>query len=186
VDNWSSEWYSPPSRWTQNGGLSWTDNNNRTPYTWDYNYYGFLTFPSNGSLVLNTAIPESNTNDYEINSTLGLKSGYGTYIHFVRTSSAAVQAGSGSYISAEIAMPAVFQQTGVATLNINQCINGTVTRLAQSEIIATDGMQFRTVVFGTNFWVFINDQMVAALTISLTSGNGVSEDTRFRQAVVSP
>jgi RHS repeat-associated protein len=174
VENWYS-WNSGSfgNSWSTNGGWAETFNPNyaQIPGTWDYYIGGFLTFSSSGSMGLIPAISGPNPNDYEVNSTLGLKSGYGTYINFMRASSTSVVAGQGSYISAEIVMPASFQQTGTATLNINQCVNGTVTRLAQTEILATDGMQFRTVVFGTNLWVFLNDQMVAALTIPLTTGN---------------
>ena len=46
--------------------------------------------------------------------------GGGTYIHFFRTSGGTVQAGSGSYVSAEIVVPGGFTSPGAATLNINK------------------------------------------------------------------
>ena len=65
-------------------------------------------------------------NDYEVTSTLALNSGGGTYIHFFRMSSGTVESGSGSYISVELVIPSGFTSPGSATLNINQCVSGTV------------------------------------------------------------
>jgi hypothetical protein len=82
-----------------------------------------------GSIISNTAVSGSAT-DYEAASTLAVTAGGGTYIHFLRTSANTLVAGSGSYLSAEIVVPAGFTSPGTATLNINQCTSGSITLLA--------------------------------------------------------
>ena len=128
--------YEPPddSRWVWNGTAATT-----VTYTPTTTYE--LAFPGAGGSFMSrtpiagmsrTPIAGPNPNDYEVKSSLGLKAGGGTYIQFVRADSALVQPGAGSYLSAEIAMPAAFSGTGIATLNLNQCVSGTVTQLAST------------------------------------------------------
>ncbi len=166
TDGWSG--YAPiGSRWAQNGSPTLTYNGPPS-----YSPYVNLAFPgTGGSLIDVVPLSGSNPNDYEVQSTLGLKAGGGTYIQFLRAGSNAVQAGTGSYVSAEIVMPPAFTGTGTATLNVNQSVNGVLTQLASTSITATDGMTFRTVIFGSNLWIFVNNVRVVTQTVSASSGN---------------
>ena len=149
---------SDSTRWSTNGSPSFTS-------------LGVTFSSAGGSLISIPAISGASSSDYEVNSTLALKSGGGTYIHFFRTSSGTVPAGWGRYRSAEIDFPGGFTSPGTATLNINQCTSGTVTLLASASVTATDGMTFRTVIFGGSLWVFFNNVLVANQTLSATTGN---------------
>src|SRR4051794_39059135 len=76
--------------WTSNGGPSFTP--------------AGVTFSTTGSLIYTTAVSGASRYDYEIHTTLALKSGGGTYIHFLRADSQSDTAGTGNYASAELAM----------------------------------------------------------------------------------
>ncbi len=133
---------SDTTRWSSNGSPS-------------YGSYGAnFSGSGGGSLISTPAISGSNSSDYEVTSTLALNSGGGTYIHFFRTSGGTVESGSGSYFSAEIVVPSSFTSPNAVTLNIKQCVNGTVTLLGSTLISAANGMTFRTIIFGSYLWVF--------------------------------
>ena len=97
-----------------------------------------------------------------MNTTLALNSGGGTYIHFFRTNSGAVQSGSGTYISAELVIPSGFSSPGAATLNIKgkQSVNGSVFQFGSTSVTASNGMTMRTVIWGQKLWIFINNVQV--------------------------
>ena len=160
-------------------------------YTYDYsknpvvadstrwNTNGTVTFGSGGasfssgggSLIDLPTISGANPNDYEIISTLYVAAGDygGTFIHFMRASSSTVVSGSGSYVSAELAVP----NTGQLTLKINSCVSGVVTTLSTvSNIRGLATVTFRTVIWGTNLWVFVNGKLLAMQPLpSATPGN---------------
>jgi hypothetical protein len=162
------------NRWSSNGSPS-------------YGSYGVNFSGPGGSLISIPGISvenpttgqltSSNSSDYEVSSTLALKSGGGTYIHFLRASSGTVVSGAGSYISVEIVIPSNFTSPGAATLNVNQCINGTITQLGSVSITAADGMGLRTVITGSTVLVFTTvsaqetNWLVWFGTASVTSGN---------------
>jgi hypothetical protein len=144
--------------------------------TWSWATNGSVTTgpPANfsgtgGSIISNTAVSGTAT-DYEAASTLTLAGGGGTYIHFLRTSANTV-AGSGSYLSAEIVVPSGFTSPGAATLNINQCTSGSITLVASTSITATNGMTFRTILWGGNLWVFVSGTRVLVQSVSASGGN---------------
>jgi hypothetical protein len=60
----------------------------------------------------------------------------------------------------------------MGTLNINQCVNGTVTQLASTSISVSNGMTLRTVIFGTSLWVYDGtNTLIAMQTVPLTTGS---------------
>jgi RHS repeat-associated protein len=152
--------YSDTTRWSSNGGPSYGSNG--------VNFSG-----SGGSLISIPAISGVNSSNYEVTSTLTITGGGGTYIHFFWTSGGTVQAGSGSYVSAEIVIPGGFTSPGNATLNINQCVSGTVTNLSSSSITATNGMTFRTVLVGHVLDIYgSNNELIGGIGIAtLSTGN---------------
>jgi hypothetical protein len=133
----------------------------------------YTTF-SGGSFIFNPPVSGTNPNDYEVRSTLYLNGGGGTYIHFLRANSSSVQPGTGSYISAEVVVPNTLTSYTMGTLNVNQCINGTVTQLAGTGISITNGMTLRTVIFGGNLWIYDStNTLILALNLPmpLTTGS---------------
>ena len=147
-----------PSQWAINGGPSFTAPG--------------VTFGGNGgSMMLTATVPGASPYDYEINTTLALKSAGGVYIHFVRASSGSDVAGTGNYVSAEIDVPTPFNSPGLATLNINQCTNGSVTNLSSTVVTINDGMTLRSVAFGQTLFVYINNLLVFSGT-PLSVGSG--------------
>ena len=140
------------TRWSSNGSPSFSS-------------LGVTFSGSGGSLI--SSIPISvesggSQNDYEVNTTLALNSGGGTYIHFFRTNSGAVQSGSGTYLSAELVVPSGFSSPGAATLNIKgkQSVNGSVIQFGSTSVTASNGMTMRTVIWGQKLWIFINNVQV--------------------------
>lgn len=143
------------------------------------------------SIIYGTAVSGANPNDYEVASTIEAYSG-ATFIHFMRASSNAYP-GVGSYISAELVVPVLGGASAASTLNINQCVNGTVTRLGSAQVTGSNYMSFRTVIFGTNLWVYINNNLVMMQTLpSATTGypgfggSGQSDSDYFAQFQIGP
>ena len=150
-------------------GTRWNSNGSPT-----YPSLGVTFAGSGGSLIsIPTISVESGgaSNDYEVNTTYTLNSGGGTYIQFLRASSDTVVAGSGSYISVELVIPSSFSGSASATMNINQCTNGSVTTIGTTTITATNGMTLRSVIFGGRLFVYANNYWVWDQNISTTSGN---------------
>ena len=133
-------------------------------------YYASNFAGSGGSIVYGGTVPGANGNNYEVASKLALKTAGAVYIHFLRADAVSVQAGTGSYISVEVQTSSTFHSPGLATLVVNQSFGGLVTQLAAASITATDGMTLRSVVFGTNLWVFVNNVAVLQQAIPLTTG----------------
>ena len=146
------------TRWSTNGSPA-------------YGSYGVNFSGSGGSLISIPAISGVNPSNYEIRSTLAINGGGGTYIHFFRTSGGTVQAGSGSYLSAEVVIPSGFTSPGAATLNFNQCVSGTVTTLGSTSITATNGMEFRTILIDGVVQVYINNLVVGGANEPSTTGS---------------
>lgn len=152
-------------------------------FVWDYFGYGISisssgftvngdgTFASSsgGAAIWQNTVTGANPNDYEMNTTLTPNSPGGTYMHFLRASLNALP-GSGSYISVEISVPSGWKSGGPATLAVRQCSNGTVTQLDGASISLHTGDTLRSVVWGTNLWVFLNNIQQGAYTIPLTTG----------------
>ena len=150
---------------------------NGTAYTasvsgaWPPVSYTSFTGSGGGSVIDTATVSGSNPNDYEVKSTLYV-TGPGTLVHFLRANSTSVQPGSGSYISAEIAVPLGAASYTAATLNVNQCVNGTVTQLGSTSITVFSGMTFRTVIFGTNLWIYDGtNTLIMTQTVPLTTGS---------------
>lgn len=159
---------------TTNPGSNWNSNGSVTT--------GFpLTFASQGSLILIPGVPVAssptdtvtagNSSDYEVNTTLYLKSGGGTFIHFLRANSDTVQPGSGSYIAVKLTIPSGFTSPGSATLDVSSCTNGTSTDLGSDSMTAVDGMTLRSVIFGTTLYVFANNSIAWMGQIPSSTGN---------------
>jgi len=106
-----------------------------------------------------------------MNTTIFPASGGGTFIHFLHGSSTAVLPGTGSYVSVELTPASGWQSGGAAALVINQCSNGTVTQLASTSVALSSGDVLRSVVFGTNLWVFINNTRQMIYSIPTGAGN---------------
>lgn len=122
----------------------------------------------------------ANSNDYEVNATLALVPGGGTYIAYLRATSNGLSSPggcAGSYVSVEIAVPSSYQSGPAAgQLTVNQCVSGTVTQLGSASIAVLNGTTFRTVIWTTGanstIWVYLNNQRVWALALNepLTTG----------------
>ena len=128
---------------------------------------------SGGSLISQVPISVEtggSQNYYEVNTTLALNSGGGTYIHFLHANSTAV-VGSGSYISVELTVPSGFSGSAAAVLVINQCINGTITQLSVTTVTASNGMILRSVILPGGVWVFVNSQWVWSGPVPTTTGS---------------
>jgi hypothetical protein len=82
-----------------------------------------------------------------------------------------VQPGSGSYIAVKLKLPTGFTSPGIATLSVSTCTKGTSTALGSISITAVDGMTLRSVIFGTNLWIYANNLLVLTQTVSATTGN---------------
>jgi len=131
-----------------------------------------MTFSSTGgSYISFVPISGESPNNNEVDATLALKSGGGTYIQFLRADSNSVQAGSGSYVSVEITIPSGYQSPGAATLTINQCSKGTVSQIGSQSITATDGMTVKSVIWGANLYVFLNNVFAGSFTVPTIAGN---------------
>jgi hypothetical protein len=147
------------TNWQANGGASFGSS--------------AITFGSGGS-VMSTKAVSGVTTDYEVKSQMTAASG-ANYVQFVRASSTSVVAGSGSYISVELN---VLTYTGspasvAATLNVNQCVSGTVTTISSTSATVLTGSTntLRTVVYGQMLWVIFNGQWVWSATIpTITAG----------------
>jgi hypothetical protein len=149
------------TRWSSNGSPSFSST-------------GVTFSGSGGSLISQVPISVESggsQNDYEVNTTLALNSGGGTYIHFLRASSNTVEAGSGSYVSVELVIPSGFSGSGAATLNVNQCTNGTVTQLGSGIVTASNGMTLRTVIWAGNLWIFVNNEFILGEYPTATAGS---------------
>jgi len=124
-----------------------------------------------GSYIYFPTVSGANANDYEVASTMDVAND-GTFIHYLRASTDALATstgGTGSYISVELYTGYAFN--GPSTITVKQCVNGSVTTLASTTATGSLGMKFRTVVWGTNLWVFFNSQRVLAMTIPFTTGH---------------
>jgi hypothetical protein len=160
------------SRWRTNGSVSFAS-------------YG-ATFPGGGGSLISVPAISGTPGDYEVNSTLALKSAGGTYIEFLRADSTSVTAGSGSYTSVELVIPTGFVSPGAATLNINQCVSGTVTQIASQSTVATDGMAVRSIIFGTTLFVLFDNQLALEGQVSAggtgnpgIGGSGIPAESGF-------
>ena len=151
------------TRWSSNGSVSFSS------------IGATFSGSSGGSLI--SAVPITveaggSANDYEVTSTLALNSGGGTYMHFFRTSSGTVMPGSKCYISRPGAGYSE-HAVGAATLNVNQRVSGTVTTLGSTMVWATNGMTFRTVIFGGALWIYVNNAIAFQVAVG-TTGNPAS------------
>ena len=153
-------------------------------YGWVVNGDGTFASTGGGSDMWPTGVSGANPNDYEINTTLLLNSPGGTYMHFLRAATTVVP-GSGSYISVELAVPSNWQSGGAVPLAVNQCVNGTVTQLASTSVPLHPGDALRSIVFGTNLWIFINNIQYGTYTIPQTTGQPGYAATAYQAAVVS-
>jgi hypothetical protein len=171
--------------WDYNVGGSYGLNGVQWSFNGGAGYYGFpLQFGSAGSMMLVPAVPATNpttnlaepntsSSDYDVSSTLNPFGG-GTFVHYLRASSDILHPGSGNYTGVALVAPSGFQLSGSVTVNISQCVNGTVTQLGSTTAtVVANGYgtaSFRTVIFGTNLWVFVNNTAVWMGTVPLTSG----------------
>jgi hypothetical protein len=144
-------------RWATNGSPTYTSSG--------VNFGG-----AGGSLISIPAMTGQYPDSYEVDTTLSLKSGGGTYIQFLRTNSSTVQTGSGTYLSIEIVVPTGWTSPGYAQLNVNQCVNGSVTQLAGTTVTASDAMVLRTILIGNWMDVYSNNTLLWAGAVSLTTG----------------
>jgi RHS repeat-associated protein len=150
-------------------------------FVWDYAYppggtgsfayNGDATFSAStgGSEIWTATVSGANPNDYEVYTTLSLKSAGGTYMHFLRAGTT-VTPGVGSYISVEITVPSGWHSGGSAPIAVNQCSSGTITNIASTSISLHDGDTVRSVVWGTTLWVFVDNIQYGAWTIPATTG----------------
>lgn len=108
-------------------------------------------------------MPNTSSSDYDVTSTLALKAGGGTYIHVLRASWTGVSScfNGYSYTSVELVIPSSFTSPGAATLNINECVAGSMQAKGSTTITATDGMSLRTVIFGGTLYVYTANSIQA-------------------------
>jgi RHS repeat-associated protein len=80
---------------------------------------------------------------------------------------------AGSYYSAELVVAAASPYPTAGWLYIRQCASGSLSTLATTTVALAPGYgsRMRTVVFGTNLWVYVGGTLVVRQTISLTSGH---------------
>jgi chitodextrinase len=72
----------------------------------------------------------------------------------------------------ELVVPSGFTSPGAATLNIKQCVNGTLSSLGSVVLTAGDGMTLRTAIFGSSIFIFENKWLVwESGNVTVTSGN---------------
>ena len=57
-----------------------------------------------------------------------------------------------------------------AQLNVNQCTSGSLSSLHSASVAAVNGMTVRSVIWGTNLWVFLDNQLAAQVTVPSTTG----------------
>jgi hypothetical protein len=153
-------------------------------YVWDYSGYGAfagygggvlngdttLASAGGGSAIWPTTVSGANPNDYEVNTSLLLKTAGGTYMHFLRAATTTVLPGIGTYISVELAVPSNWQAGGAVPLSVNQCVNGSLIQLAGTTVPLHDGDVLRSAVWGTNLRVYINNVLYGTFSIPQTSG----------------
>jgi hypothetical protein len=162
----SYSYYFTQSFLTPNWGVGWASYSGFTAQNPYLNYAG----STGGALISNVAVGGANANDYEVDTTLTLGGSGGVYMQLLRASSNAAP-GVGSYVSVEVQNP-TFASNGVcsATLVVNQVTNGSATQLASSAINCFNQMAVKSVIFGTNLWVFLNGDIAAQQTVTSTSG----------------
>jgi RHS repeat-associated protein len=155
--------YPNPANWAQNGGYG-------------YDVTNGIALQSSGSFIyVPSIVSGTNANDYEVRSTFaGCDTPNFVCIHYVRASSdaSAFAAGivngascqacvsRGNYTSVQVA--------GLQ-LAVYQCSAGSCTSVGGTTLSAPPGLM-RTVVWGTNLWVFINDVLVWTGSVPLTYG----------------
>jgi hypothetical protein len=131
-------------------------------------------FNTGGSLIWTPTVTGANSNDYEVNTTVALASGGGTYIHYLHASSNALLypgGCTGSFIAVALAVPSTYESGGAAGgLNFYQCTSGSLSWFASTSATVQNGSTLRSVAFGTLLWVFIDDQMAAMTTIPAATG----------------
>lgn len=122
--------------------------------------------------LTNLVEPGTSSADYEVNTIINVSGAAGaTFIHFLRASAQTVVSGSGSYTSVELTLPSNFTLPGTATLNINQCVSGSVTNQGHTSVgVSGSSIMLRSVVFGGNLWVYLNNYPVWMGTVPQTSG----------------
>ncbi|HXE64182.1 MAG TPA: hypothetical protein VN519_11620, partial [Bryobacteraceae bacterium] len=161
-------------------GPSYDDPN---PALWSRNGAGVedvtpgVAFAHSGSYIyVPTIASGGNANDYEIRSTFSGRTCWEACIEYVRASSDALAYGQGvvnggwcsdcaslgSYTSVEI--------TAASQLTVKQCSSGSCTSLGGTTLVVPTTMLMRTVVWGTNLRVYINDSLVWSGSIPLTYG----------------
>ena len=141
--------YNSPA-WTQNGSVSsWS------PAT---------QFYSAGSLIYPSTVSGANSNDYEVKTTLSIKSAGATFVHYLRASTGALASSgacAGSYYSVEVALPTgTYYNPGAAQIYIRQCASGILSTVASVSTAVWDGAVLRSVAFGTNIWVYLDGQLI--------------------------
>jgi hypothetical protein len=137
--------------------------------TWTTNGDGTFASASGGATILTSTVPGASASDYEIAAQMAIKSGGGTYMLFLRSTTGATPT-SGSYLSVEFVVPAAFTSPGAGTLVVHQSVNGTLTQLASSSVALSDGMKVRAVVYGTTLWVWLDNCGSLTVTVPATTG----------------
>jgi len=124
------------SNWTQNGSVSILPD-------WGLS----ATTSGGGSLISKVAVQGPSSTNYEVATTLSLKSGGGVYVQYLRATSNALT-GNGSYYSVELQNPTITNGACSATLAGFQSLSGSVTQIYSMPVVCHDGMQLRTMVVG--------------------------------------
>lgn len=146
------------ANWNQNGIVSGAQ------------YYGLqATSSGGGSLISKVAVQSPNTANYEVNSTLSLKTSGGVYVQYLRASNDALT-GQGSYFSVELQNPTFHASTGTCTATLAAYQSGSSTALYSTPVACQDGMEVRTVIVGTSANTMVNGVVYTVNNLTVTSG----------------
>ena len=122
-------------------------------------------FNTGGSLIWTPTVTGVNPDNYEVNTTVALAPGGGTYVHYLRaTSNALLYPGgcTGSFYAVALTVPGTYTYGGAAgAMNFYGCTAGSLWWFGSASPAVLNGSTLRTVVFGTWLWVFIDDQFAA-------------------------
>jgi hypothetical protein len=130
-----------------------------------------LAIAGSGSLISNLAIQSPIVANYEVNSTLTLQASGGDYVQYLRASSNALSngaSGQGTYLAVELQNP---QFNGAAcSAYLAVYASGNPTPLTYTPVTCYNGMQIRTVVFGTTANIMLNGKIYTLNNIAACGG----------------
>ena len=131
---------------------------------------------SSGSLISKITVPPPSSLNYEVSTTLTLQASGCTYVQYLRASTNALSNGSasglGTYLAVELQNPS-FSATGAcsAYLFVYQDTGSGPAALLSTPVACTNGMQLRTVVFGSSANIVLNG-VVYTLSNNIASCSG--------------